>query len=389
MKAVIKKIVKYNPFIYAVYYYLCSFLLKILGYFVRTHSDTILFMSFGGRSFSDSPKEIYNYLESRGPNDLQMIWAFERPEEVESVDDSHKVKVDTLKFFLVALRAKVWVTNSSIERGLKFKKRNTIYFNTWHGTPLKKMGLDIKNNQSFSSRADFNRIDKFTVQSDYECDIFSRAFGIDSSKIFKVGLPRNDDLTHQVQRREDLRRKFGFTDSDQIILYTPTFREFEHNSLHQITSNSYMLMIELVKKLPANYKILSRSHYEVDVIKHGDEISDRIIDVSRYPDLNELMHVSDMLVSDYSSVIFDYSITEKPIFIFSFDFEDYQKMRGMYFNIEDNLLSSRTTDGLSQNILNSQESAIQHVKKFKKQYVNFFGTATKQSCQYILKAMQD
>lgn len=110
-------------------------------------------------------------------------------------------------------------------------------------------------------------------------------------------------------------------------------------------------MAALIKKLPDNYKILARSHYEVDIIDGISKMSNRIIDVSEYPDLNELIQASDILISDYSSVIFDYSLTEKPIFIFSYDYTEYSQRRGMYFNIEDELLSSRYVDNLSKLII--------------------------------------
>lgn len=308
---------------------------------------------------------------------------------VSGIDNNQKVKIDTFRFFVIALKAKIWITNSSVERGLKFKKSKTIYFNTWHGTPLKKMGLDIDDNQSFNSKADFNRLDKFTVQSEYEAEIFSRAFGIGLDKMFKIGLPRNDELVQVSSKRKTIRQQFGFLNSDKVILYTPTFREFKHNSLHQITSNADILMAALIKKLPDNYKILARSHYEVDIIDGISKMSNRIIDVSEYPDLNELIQASDILISDYSSVIFDYSLTEKPIFIFSYDYTEYSQRRGMYFNIEDELLSSRYVDNLSKLIIHKETLAISKVKEFKKKYLNFYGDATEKSVKYILKRLED
>lgn len=389
MKAVIKKIIKYNPIIYSIYYYVFSLLLSFLGFFIKTDSKTILFMSFGGRGFSDSPRKIYEYLNNSDTGNLNLIWAFENPLSVSGIDNNQKVKIDTFRFFVIALKAKIWITNSSVERGLKFKKSKTIYFNTWHGTPLKKMGLDIDDNQSFNSKADFNRLDKFTVQSEYEAEIFSRAFGIGLDKMFKIGLPRNDELVQVSSKRKTIRQQFGFLNSDKVILYTPTFREFKHNSLHQITSNADILMAALIKKLPDNYKILARSHYEVDIIDGISKMSNRIIDVSEYPDLNELIQASDILISDYSSVIFDYSLTEKPIFIFSYDYTEYSQRRGMYFNIEDELLSSRYVDNLSKLIIHKETLAISKVKEFKKKYLNFYGDATEKSVKYILKRLED
>lgn len=359
-----------------------------MGLFVRIRPKQILFMSFGGQGFSDSPKAIYDYLRNYDGPSLKLIWAFQEPQSVSAVPPDQKVKIDTFTFFITALRAQAWVTNSSIERGLNFKKRKTIYFNTWHGTPLKKMGKDIANNQSFDSKASFGRVDKFTVQSDYERDIFARAFGIDQRKLFKIGLPRNDELVLPRSSDKYLRKRFGFTNHDIIILYAPTFREFDYNTAHQITSRADILMAKLVEELPANYKILSRSHYEVDIVSHGKRQSNRIVDVSDYPNLNELIHLSDMLISDYSSIIFDYSLTEKPIFIYAYDYEEYNKKRGLYFDIETELLSSRDIKDLSQSIQHDQDLAQQYVKAFKTKYLDYYGQATKLSCDYLVAAIK-
>lgn len=96
-----------------------------------------------------------------------------------------------------------------------------------------------------------------------------------------------------------------------------------------------------------------------------------------------------MLISDYSSVIFDYSLTEKPIFIFSYDYPEYSRLRGMYFNIENELLSARTIDNLSKEIINSEVLSSNKVKIFKGKYLNYYGNATEQSVRYILRKVGD
>lgn len=383
MKTFLKKIVKYTPFIYTIYYYVFGFMVRFLKLFIRVNPRKILFMSFGGKSFSDSPQKMYDYLKKHNDERLELVWAFENPERIKEISDHEKVKVDTVKFYLTALSAKAWVTNSSIERGLKFKNKKTFYFDTWHGTPIKKMGSDILENKSFSSKGGFEQVDGFVVQSNYEANVFSRVFNIEQKKMLKFGLPRNDELVNEQTNREKTRKKFNLLSTDKVILYAPTFREFNHNSIHQITSDAEILMKSLAKKLPTNYKILVRAHYEVDIIKGSLKNSDRLINVSSYANINDLIDASDMLISDYSSVIFDYALTQKPIFVFSYDFDEYSEKRGLYFDIEKQLLAARNVNDLSQLILKNENVSKKYVKKFKDKYLNFYGQATKQSCEYI------
>ena len=103
-----------------------------------------------------------------------MVWAFHQPEKY---DAPNKIKTDGLDYFKTALAARVWVTNSSVERGLNFTGKHTFYFNTWHGTPMKKMGTDIaSDNQSFGAKGK-TQINIMNTQSYFEADIFSKCFG--------------------------------------------------------------------------------------------------------------------------------------------------------------------------------------------------------------------
>ena len=121
----IKNILKHNRFVYSIYYYVFSFLLRTLGLFIKTDNDLILFTSYGGKKFDDSPRFVYEFIK-RCPeyNKIKTIWAFSNPDDFPEVDNN--VKIDSFAYFIVALRAKYWITNSSCARGLNFKKNDTI-----------------------------------------------------------------------------------------------------------------------------------------------------------------------------------------------------------------------------------------------------------------------
>ncbi len=139
----LKTLLKQNRVLYLIYNYFFSFILNFIGLFVKTNNKLILFNSFGGRKYDDSPKAIYEYMKNnRKYKDYKMVWALDSYKTVEGLNIDY-VKNNSLKFFITALKAKYWITNTSIERGLKFKKRNTIYVNTWHGSVIKKIGNEF------------------------------------------------------------------------------------------------------------------------------------------------------------------------------------------------------------------------------------------------------
>ena len=140
MKEKIVLFVKYFKPVYKAYYCICSLFVNVLKIFVRTDEKLILINSFGGKKYDDSPKIL---CEAMRKDDrflgYKFVCAFHQPEKFK-VAGVKCIKTDTLEYFLTALKARCWITNSSIERGLNFKGKRTFYFNTWHGTPIKKDG---------------------------------------------------------------------------------------------------------------------------------------------------------------------------------------------------------------------------------------------------------
>ncbi len=382
-------IVKYSPIVYTLYYHIGSFCLKVLRLFVRFDDKLILFSSFGGRKYDDSPKVIYErMLSDERFKNYKLIWAFINPEKVQLPDDI-KIKCDTLKYYITALKARVWITNSSIERGLSFKGKNTLYFNTWHGTPIKKMGSDISSdNTSFKSKGK-NTIDVFTAQGEFEADIFSRVFNIPFEKIEVIGLPRNDVyVNHDENYRNELRKKLNIPLGKKAILYAPTFREYDKSDDLQCKISVPINLDYWEKALGDKYVLLFRAHYEV---AKGLNIVDNefVREMSGYPNLDDLMIASDLLISDYSSIFFDYSIMHKPMYCFAYDYEKYATERGMYFDIRDCLSTSENENDLLKLLTADNESAcIEKVKVFQRKYVTAFGNATKYSIDIISRILK-
>lgn len=385
MKQKIVNFLKYNKKAYAIYYRLMSFFMNVLKLFVKTDDKLILFNSYAGRKFDDSPRAIYGEMkrDSRFKS-YKLVWAFHQPEKY---DISKKIKTDGLTYFKMALAARVWVTNSSVERGLNFTGKHTLYFNTWHGTPMKKMGSDIDpENTSFGSKSN-NHFDVMMSQGRFETEVFSRSFGIPKNKFLEAGLPRNDVLVNYSEEyRQNLRSKLSIEKNQIAILYVPTFREYEKDENLGVVAAPPMDLKKWENKLP-NHVLLFRAHYEVSKVMDIQE-NNFVRNVTDYPDLNDLYIVADILISDYSSVFFDYSITSKPMLHFTYDYDKYSSKRGMYFDIRDYLSGAATEDEVIELINNlNKEEEIKKTIFFRNKYVNYYGKATKAAVDYIAKEL--
>ncbi|MBE6286820.1 MAG: CDP-glycerol--poly(glycerophosphate) glycerophosphotransferase [Mediterranea massiliensis] len=385
MKKYLFYIVKYVKWIYQLYFYLGTFALKVLKFFVKPDDKLILFISFGGRKFDDSPKVIYDkMIVDERFNNYRLVWAFNNPDAFELMRDE-KVKCDTFTYFKTALKARIWISNSTVERGLQFKGKHTFYFNTWHGTPIKKMGSDIEDsNKSFKGKAHWN-VDFFTCQGEFEQDIFCRVFkGLNKNIARVIGLPRNDIYANYTKEYMlSLRKKMNISADKRVILYAPTFREFDKSSTMEIKVSIPIQIERWRKELGKNYVLLFRAHYEVakGLIIQDDDF---VREMSSYPQLEDLMIISDLLISDYSSIFFDYSIMPKPMLAFCYDYEKYASERGMYFDIRDWLPSAENESELL-NLIKTGEinKQVAMTRKFQQKYVTSYGSALIQSLDVI------
>ncbi len=384
MKKKIVNLLKYNKIAYSIYYVVMSFCINVLKIFIRVDDKLILFNSYAGRKFDDSPKAIFEVLKNDPRfSDYKIVWAFHNPESFE-VQGATKIKTDGFKYFVTALKARVWITNSSVERGLHFKRKKTFYLNTWHGTPIKKMGSDITSgNTSFASKS-VNTIDIMNAQSLFEADIFSRCFGIPRKHFIEVGLPRNDALANYSEsERLALKKKLNIPEGKKVILYCPTFREYEKDENLGVVLAPPMDLDKWERELRDDYVLLFRAHYEVSKVMEIKE-SDFLRNATDYPLLSDLMIVSDILLSDYSSIFFDYSIMDKCMIHFTYDYDKYNEQRGMYFDIRDYLSGADTEDGVMNYIKNMDyDSEVDKTRAFRASYMNFYGNASKKTVDCI------
>lgn len=374
-------LVKNNNYIYDIYFHVGSSLLKLSSKFVKINKKSILFVSYGGKKFDDSPKAIYDYIINEDFfEDFELIWAFRNPKD-HKISRGRKIKIDSVLYFYIALQSGFWITNSAIERGLNYKNPKTYYINTWHGTPLKKIGTDSKGTLKYTGLGSKNIYTQnlMTAQSEYDATIFSRLFNIKKTNILICDLPRNDYLKNYCSRDiANIKETLGITMDKKVILYAPTYREYklkeERNPMldHSINKNKW------TEKLAKDYVVLIRNHYEVSDFKNYSE--DIFINVSDYGSLNDLMIISDVLISDYSSIFIDYSILERPMLCYAYDLEEYSIKRGLYLDLAKELPCKIAFD---ENTLLKQikemnyEKEAYKTKEFKRKYAPNSGESSK------------
>lgn len=384
IKAYLMEYVKHNQWAYCVLNSCGKVALGLCRKFVKLDDQLILFNSFGGKKYDDSTKEIYLRMkEDPRFEKYRLLWAFHAPEQVPEITE--KIKTDNLFYFITALKARCWITNSAIQRGIEFKGKHTYYFNTWHGTPMKKMGAAMgkKGNNKILQICDV-----ILAQSRYEAKKMSQAYDIplETFKIF--GLPRNDVLAAAGEREtHEMRKKLGIRKDQMVILYAPTFRDYQLDAQSRCTLEIPIDYAYWQETLGENFVFLMRAHYEV--AKHTKLPEDsRWRDYSNYPTLNDLMIASDVLISDYSSILFDYSILNRPMFCYTYDFDEYNEKRGLYFDVRNELSSAEDGNRLAELIANMVVGREQEkCTRFRAHYVEEYGDATRKSVELIYQTL--
>lgn len=329
MKNKIEYYVKKNRLIQFAYVMLFSLIFRFISLFIKIDPKLILFNGHGKR-YNDSPRVIFEQmLNDAFFKDFKFVWAVDK-HNMSVIYGATVVKQDTLKYFIVSLKSKFWISCVNIERGLKYKKRKTVYLNTWHGIPLKYVGNKVCKRNDFN----FSHIDLFCASGEYDKRIYIDDFKVKSNSIIMSGLPRNDELYYSSNTKVDeLKNKLNIPKNKKIVLYAPTWRESGERDVR--TSLTPPISIDKWKKmLSDDFLVLFKAHpYTSKYL--NIEFDFFIRDMSNFDNINELMIVSDVLISDYSATIVDYSILKKPILCFGYDYDEYKSSRGLYIELND------------------------------------------------------
>ncbi len=306
---------------------------------------SIVFESFLGKQFSDNPRAIYEYMKEHYP-EYKLYWSVD-PRFIDNFKDKgvNIVPRLSIKWLLIMASAKYWVSNSRMPLWIP-KPKHTVYLQTWHGTPLKKLAADMDDvfmpgtnieNYKRNFLKESANWDYLISPNPYSTKIFRRAFAF-KKEMIESGYPRNDFLYNANNEKDilALKKKYQIPTDKKVILYAPTWRDDQYFEKGKYKFDLKLDLKQMQEQLGDQYIVLLRLHYLIANHIDVSEYKGFAFDFSHHEDIRELYMVSDLLITDYSSVFFDYANLKRPMIFFVYDIEDYRdRLRGFYFDFEE------------------------------------------------------
>lgn len=374
----------------------------------KVDDKTILFEVFGGRNYSCSPKYIYEELiKMKEFEDYHFVWSFVdvNKHKVKEFKNLEIVKHSSKDYYKYCASSKYWIVNSIMGEHIK-KKENQVYVQCWHGTPLKRLRCDIEVTGSvlnsiseIRKRNDIDaaRFDYFLSPSKFATEKFISAFNLKNlgkeDIVIEEGYPRNELLfTYTDEDVKKIKENLGIKEGKKVIMYLPTFRDNQHTSGVGYTYNIGIDFDRLMEKFGDKYVILFSTHYFVANAIDLSKYEGFVINVNgKFDDINDLYIVSDIVMTDYSSVFFDFANLKRPMVFYMYDLDDYKgNLRDFYLDL-DELPGpiAKTQDELEENLENidkMQEKYKDVYEKFNKKF-NYLDdkNATKRVIKKIFK----
>lgn len=327
----------------------------------------IFVKNFLGRGYGDNPKYIIDYLIHNYP-EYDVVWCvkdnYDFPPGIRIVNNSSYFGL--IKSIYEQVTAKIWIDNS---RKFRFerKRKNQYYIQTWHGdVGVKKVGGDALDKtpqkEIDDAKHDSQMADLFVCGNKWMYQRYREAYWY-YGEVATCGLPRRDILYSitDIQKRL-IREHVGIPEDAKVLLYVPTFRDeniFKHRLGKYATSFDWDRVLNAMNnKFGGEWYGLMRLHPNADKYSKDMKLPQRVINVTNYPDVNELYCISDCCISDYSSSLFDFAITKKPGFIFAPDKEKYEDERGCYFTDQELPFTIATDmEGLIDDVMSFDEIA--------------------------------
>lgn len=297
--------------------------------------NKILLFSYYGEQYSGSPKYIAEYLKKN--TNLDVIWAFVQPEKYRSVG-SKVIRYGHLEYYLALATAGTIITNYRMTE--EFHKRTgQKYIQTWHSSlRLKRIENDavetLPERYVHMAKKDSRQLDILLAGSQKSKEIFERAFWY-NGKIVETGTPQCDILFKEnnviVER---VKKYYSLPEKSHIVIYAPTFRKNHDVSVYDLDTRK--LLKALTMRFGGEWYLLMRLHPHLVNLTDTFYYTDHVLQATDYDDVQELLCAADFMISDYSAIIFDYSLTRKPCVLYTPDFKDYIKHdRKLYFDIEE------------------------------------------------------
>ena len=313
----------------------------------KIKENVVMFESFFGRNYSDSPKYIFEYLQKTYPGKYKCVWV--------KAEKNHKlpfpakqVKRFSFSYFKYLGKSKYFVFNVR-PPAYFIKREDSVFLQTWHGTPLKKLGTDMdavfmaggtdivayKKNFTENSK----KWDYLIAQNAFSSETFRRCFEF-KGKMLETGYPRNDIMhatpEETAEAVKSTRAALGIPEGKKIILYAPTWRDDEWYGTGQYKFSLKLDLDKLRAELGDEYVVVLRTHYLIVDALDLDSYKGFAYNGANFDDISLLYLISDILITDYSSVFFDYANLKRPMLFFTYDLDKYRDvLRGFYFDLEE------------------------------------------------------
>lgn len=356
----------------------------------KKQQGLVVFGSWMGQRYSDNTRFLAEYLAK--DQNFRVVYILNKNVEVNLPPHIQRVNKNSLKAWMNIAKAEyIFVTHgySDISLPNVTKKLKNI-IQLWHGTPLKKIEDDNVGEFAYRFRENAKRKNKYLYYLSSSTEMTTallsafQSYHCQKENILEIGQPRNDYLiqhaTDEVLKVK-LKSKYGIADEIKIVTYMPTFRD-DNSPVHDFQKDT-----DLLKMLQAaGYTFVSKSHFAS--VNKTPELNELIIDGSKF-DTQELLLITDILITDYSSCYFDFAVMNRPIIHFAYDYQKYYQMRGMYYHLEDATpgVVIQQRDELYDylvKITKDIEYAVNNIEKFHK-YINF---EHGNSCEQIKQLIQ-
>lgn len=367
-------------------------LLRNLFRIFPVHNNKIVFDSYYGKGYGDNPKYIAEEILRQKLN-CKLVWLKNTPTVIK--DRIKAVSYYSIRFYYELATARIIIVNckGGITQFIK-KKKNQILLQTWHGDfPLKyieKEAEDMLNIHYIkASKADSKITDAIVSGNPYFSKILQESFWLsDNCEILEYGVPRNDMYFKGENFRNQLKLKYGFSLKDRILLYAPTFRDDIDTSCYNIDFEKLKTVLYSLDN--SKWKIIIRLHPNIAEKSDLFAYNSDIINGTCYSDPQELCMISDCLITDYSSIMSDFMLTNKPVFLYTPDIEKYtnQKsgrgLRDIFYKLPFALC--RSQEELDDSIKNfEKETYLAKIKVFMQDYYKSFdnGKASERVVNYL------
>lgn len=323
-----------------------------------TDPRLIVFESFMGRSYACSPRALYETMRADARfADYRFVWSFrdDKLEEaplINELSDATLVVRGTREYYDVMAKAKFWVTNSRSAEYLH-PKEDQVYIQCWHGTPLKRLGYDIEIETQNALNTTDELASRYGVEaakwsylvspSPYTSKHLASAFDLSAERakevVLEIGYPRNDAIVNACRSeryaeiKEGILDRLGIPKGKKLLLYAPTWRDNDYKVGVGYVQDELIDFDMLRDTLSDEWCILFRPHYFVANSFDFSRYGDFAFNAANVSDINDLYIVADALLTDYSSVFFDYACTGRPLLFYMPDLEHYAlDVRGFYLD---------------------------------------------------------